>query len=299
MTPPETRFAGVEPSLSRRTFLLGAVAVVGAAACSKSDGVIKVGGGNPAQQLNLLEITGPDYYAGADIRLAFGLSGQQAILSPAPGSVSVRFSTDQRHWSPAVAADIHADAPSAPTYLTTTYRFPGPGTYWARAGYQGKTADAPITVVDQSAMQSPYAGKPMVSLPTPTTADHRGVEPICTRSPPCPWHTVSLEDALRRPRPAVLLFATPALCVSRFCGPALDTMIEASAPYGDKIQFIHSEIFTQPSRASANTPAVLAYRLQSEPVLYTADAKGVVVQRIDGLYGRGEATAALARLIQA
>ena len=207
--------------------------------------------------------------------------------------MSVQFSTDQKHWSPAVAADIHADAPSAPTYLTTTYRFPGPGTYWARAGYRAKTADAPITVVDQSATAIAVRRQ---TDGVPSDPDER--RPPRRRADlhpesPCPWHTVSLDEALRQPRPIVLLFATPALCVSRFCGPALDTMIEASAPYRDKVQFIHSEIFTQPSRASANTPAVLAYRLQSEPVLYTADAKGVVVQRIDGLYGRGEATAAL------
>ncbi|MDQ1400396.1 MAG: hypothetical protein QOK20_2328, partial [Acidimicrobiaceae bacterium] len=56
------------------------------------------------------------------------------------------------------------------------------------------------------------------------------------------------------------------------------------------------EIFTALSRNAANTPAVLAYHLQSEPVLFLADANGVVVQRIDALFGKAEATAALARL---
>ncbi|MDP9074283.1 MAG: hypothetical protein M3N98_08940 [Actinomycetota bacterium] len=286
----------MESSLSRRTFLLGAVTLAGAAACSKGHGVIKVGGPNAAQQLNLLEVSGPDFYSGVNLRLAFGLSGQPAITNPAPGSVTLQFGTDEKRWGPAVPADIHTDAGDAPAYLTTTYRFPNAGTYWVRAGYQGKTADAPLTISDPSAIQSPIPGRPMPSLPTPTLSDHRGVEPICTRSPICPLHNLSLDTALTKSLPVALLFATPLLCETRFCGPVLDTLLQASSPFGGKVQFIHSEIFTEPSRAAANTPAVLAYHLQSEPVLILADAHGVVTERIDGLFGLGEVTAALSRL---
>ena len=38
----------------------------------------------------------------------------------------------------------------------------------------------------------------------------------------------------------------------------------------DKVQFIHSEIYTQTSRASDHHPGRQAYRLQSEPMLYLA-----------------------------
>jgi hypothetical protein len=49
--------------------------------------------------------------------------------------------------------------------------------------------------------------------------------------------------------------------------------------------------------AKTNTPAVLAYHLQSEPMLFVADARGMVKTRIDGLYGHGEAAQALANLV--
>ena len=49
--------------------------------------------------------------------------------------------------------------------------------------------------------------------------------------------------------------------------------------------------------AKTNTPAVLAYHLQSEPMLFVADASGVVKTRIDGLYGHGEAAQALANVV--
>jgi hypothetical protein len=96
--------------------------------------------------------------------------------------------------------------------------------------------------------------------------------------------------------PVVLSFATPALCETATCGPVLDTLVKASSGLENKITFVHSEIFTALSRTAPNTPAVLAYHLQSEPLVFLADAKGTVVQRIDGLFGQGEIKAALSRL---
>jgi hypothetical protein len=158
-------------------------------------------------------------------------------------------------------------------------------------------ADALVVSIDKTAARIPYAGQPLISTPTPTLTDSRGVTPICTRSPMCPFHTVSLDVAMKMNKPLALSFATPALCTSATCGPVLDTLVKLQPEFGDKIVFVHSEIFIQLSRSAPNTPAVLAYHLQSEPVLFLADAKGTVVQRIDGLYGQAETRAALARLI--
>ena len=93
------------------------------------------------------------------------------------------------------------------------------------------------------------------------------------------------------------MFATPALCETATCGPVLDTLVQAAASFGTRITVVHSEIFTALSRNAPNTPAVLAYHLQSEPLLFLADAKGTVVERLDGLFGRAEVTAGLTRLV--
>ena len=77
---------------------------------------------------------------------------------------------------------------------------------------------------------------------------------------------------------------------------ALDTLLAFKAHYESQIRFLHSEIYTDMS-AKTNTPAVLAYHLQSEPMLFVADASGVVKTRIDGLYGHGEAAQALAGVV--
>ncbi|MDQ1418115.1 MAG: hypothetical protein QOJ52_77 [Acidimicrobiaceae bacterium] len=296
----------MDSRLTRRNFLIGAATVMGAAACSKGKGVIHVGDGQ-GTQLNLLvtsgAVDGPGdqalsvFEAGIDQRVAYVLTGKNGLLTPGPGTTTLQVGTDQKRLGPAVPVEVHSDTgASTNTYLTTNYRFPAVGTYWLRASFQGQTADSPVVVIDRKDAKIPLPGQKLISTPTPTDSDHRGVEPICTRTPPCPFHTQSLDDALTKHLPMALLFATPALCESAFCGPVLDTLIAAAPAYAGKINFVHSEIFTALSRNAANTPAVLAYHLQSEPVLFLADANGVVVQRIDALFGKAEATAALARL---
>jgi hypothetical protein len=181
--------------------------------------------------------------------------------------------------------------------MTTSYRFPKPGTYWLRVTHQGQTADSPVVAIDPSDAMIPRAGRPLISTPTPTNADARGVNPICTLTPNCPFHGISLDAALATHTPIAVMFATPALCESATCGPVLDTLVSAAEAFGTKITVVHSEIFTALSRNAPNTPAVLAYHLQSEPLLFLADAQGTVVERLDGLFGRAEVTAGLARLV--
>lgn len=298
--------------LTRRAFLIGGAGAAGAlvsAACSKGNGVINVPAGG-SSQLNLLVSSGAAdgptaqsisvFEAGMDQRVAFVLEGQSGALAPAPGSVALQVSPDDKRWGAALPVDVHADTGAAVTaYLTATYRFATPGTYWLRASLQGRSADSPVYVIDPSTAKVPFAGQPMIDTATPTEASHAGVNPLCTRNPPCNLHTQSLDAALQMKMPIALLFATPALCQTATCGPVLDNLLAASTAYNGKIIFIHCEIYTALSRDSPNTAPVLAYHLQSEPVLFLADSHGKVVERIDGLFGKGEVAAALSRLAAA
>ncbi len=56
-------------------------------------------------------------------------------------------------------------------------------------------------------------------------------------------HDVDLADVVGK-KPVVLLFATPALCVSRVCGPVVDIAEQVKSEVGDDVAFIHMEIFT-------------------------------------------------------
>jgi hypothetical protein len=289
----------VASPLSRRSFLVGAATAVGAVACG-SKAVIVVPKPGPTSQLNLLE-TSDQYVSGVDQRVAFVLRGAQDFIRPG-GPVTVALGTgpdpDHLDLGQPVTTVIHTDADPAPAYVTMTSRFPGPGTYWAKASYQGKSATAPLTVVAPSASRIPAAGQPMISTPTPTFENHRGVQLLCTREPQCPWHDVSLDVALTQHRPIALLFATPRLCQTATCGPVLDQLLSLKTAFEGKVRFLHSEIYTDLT-AKTLDPAVQAFHLETEPKLFLAGADGIVTTRIDGLFGHGEAMAALTRLTAA
>ena len=77
-------------------------------------------------------------------------------------------------------------------------------------------------------------------------------------------------------------------------------LLSLRSKYEPKVQFLHLEIYTDGSGRAAQlteSPAVNAYYLPSEPVLFFAGADGVIRERIDGLFGAAEADQGLARLL--
>jgi len=63
---------------------------------------------------------------------------------------------------------------------------------------------------------------------TPTLADVGGdVKRLSTdQNPDLAFYRVSVDEAIRKHQPFVLVFATPAFCTSRQCGPTLDAVKE-------------------------------------------------------------------------
>ena len=299
-------------ALTRRSFLLGGAGLAVLAACGgSSKGGVKVAKPDDSSsattgptKLNLL-VTSSLLLPAVDQRVGFVMAGNDGGFIKPDAPVSVAFAPSAPGGAPGtfgatMPASVHLDAGGAPAYSTIVNKFAGAGTFWARVVYKGAHADAAFAVGSAESAAVPAPGQPMVKVPTPIVSDHRGVEPICTRDPACPWHDTSLDTALGAGLPVAVLFATPRLCQTATCGPVLDTLLSLRSKYEPKVRFVHVEIYTDGSgKATAPklAPAVEAYHLPSEPVLFLAGADGVVRERIDGLYGAGEADAALGRLV--
>ena len=152
----------------------------------------------------------------------------------------------------------------------------------------------PFIVFDPSEIAIPCVGDPLPPFATPTITDARGVDPVCTRlDGACPFHEVTLTEALASGKPVVYLIGTPAHCSTGTCAPGLDFLIEAAKPYADSAVFVHAEVYAD-AAATALAPAVGEYQLDYEPVLWITDAKGVVQRRIDIVWDLDEITAILA-----
>ena len=135
-------------------------------------------------------------------------------------------------------------------------------------------------------------GDRLPPVETPTVADHRGVEPICTRQPPCPLHAQTLAEVVSTGRPVAYIIGTPAFCQTASCAPALNFLLAEHDRRGDSMPMVHAEVYTD-TTATTTTPAVNSYHLPFEPVLFVTDANGVIVERLDSIWDAAELSTAL------
>ena len=135
-----------------------------------------------------------------------------------------------------------------------------------------------IAVVDHGVAAVGSKAKPER---TPVATSPAARAKVCTRTPPCPLHAVSLDRALQGGRPTVVSFATPLLCESRMCGPVVDEQMAATRRLGDHASFVHVEIY--PGRdPNKPAPAFLAWGFRTEPWVVVVDDRGVIRARFEG-----------------
>lgn len=179
---------------------------------------------------------------------------------------------------PATPAD--ADVPPGGLY-TVEARFPGTGLHEVVVVTDdGQAGAVAVDVRDASSSQLPAPGQQAQAVATPTEADPLGYTTLCTRAEPCGMHDVSLDEALLREQPIVLLFATPAFCQTAVCGPTVDVLEQVRRDGFDDVQFIHCEIFSD--KGSTLGDPVQAWNLPTEPWLFLIGPGGRIVRRADG-----------------
>ncbi|MFZ6003634.1 MAG: hypothetical protein ACOYXM_06825 [Actinomycetota bacterium] len=290
-------------SLSRRQFLAGGGAAAGAlllAACGGGDdGVDAAATTQPGGALALAQFFGgPMFVPGREVRLPFGVADQDGLLStertPKRLMVEVRGPDDAPVGEP-VEVERHAQGlPRA--YFPLLATFPEPGLYTARAEIEGVGAEMSVKVDAPEDVKVIQVGQSMPALQTPTTAESRGVNPICTREPACPLHDVTLAEALTTGRPTALLVASPAFCQLAICGPVLDVLLSAIDDYSG-IGFLHAEVYVDPKTdTNTHAPVVGELGLHFEPCLVLVGADGKVFDRVDTIYDEAELRERLDRL---
>jgi hypothetical protein len=171
------------------------------------------------------------------------------------------------------------------------------GTWWVRLRPDGFGPTPPAAFTVSTSDQVPGIGDPAPNVATRTLADH-SIDEISSDDDPDPrFYETSLDDALGTGRPTVVVFATPAFCVSQTCGPMLD-QVKDLAPAHPETNFLHVEIYENLDAASTDeleiVPAVTAFGLPSEPWVFVIDPAGRVAARFEGAMLPGELEAALA-----
>jgi len=146
----------------------------------------------------------------------------------------------------------------------------------------------------------PGVGQPAPATQNPTAKDVADVETIDSGRPVDDMHQLSIAEAIQQHRPALVVFATPAFCTSRTCGPEVKAVQSLEPAYRDRLAFIHVEIYRDfkpdPSKKRL-AQAVIDWRLQTEPWIFLIDSKGTIQARFEGPAATDEVKAALDQLL--
>jgi hypothetical protein len=188
---------------------------------------------------------------------------------------------------------VESDPMSAQTLYVADLELPKPGRYEVLAVTRlvdrlvtAGNAGGPVEVKRRSPV--PDVGDRAPRTDTPTRTDVNGdLAKIDTRQPPSSMHEVSFADVVGK-RPAVLVFATPQLCRSKVCGPVVDIAEQVKANYGDKVAFVHQEIFRDNEIDKGYRPQVVEWRLPTEPWVFVVDRRGRIAARMEGAYSARE-----------
>jgi len=222
-----------------------------------------------------------------------GPSPKGAAIGPFPARI------EDLTTKPAFRAKTTADDPSAAqvAYVSDVpLDKTGPWTFGAlvRSGdtFQYSLLPSPHPVGQYPA---PQVGQKAPVVNTPTVGQVSNISEIDTRVPPDDMHNDDLASVLGK-KPVVLLFATPALCQSRVCGPVTDEAEQVKQEFGDRVAFIHQEVYNNNRIQDGPRPQMTAYGLQTEPWCFIIDRTGKVSSVLQGPFSVQELEAAVQKV---
>ena len=309
----------------RRLIPAGLVLSLLAAACS-SDEQPRPTGPTASSQIVAVPATS-DLFAGDPQRVSLGLVFNDGRLVSF-GEADVTFSfvgtaaepTEPQPGPSAIATFVPTygtpDSPGGPAatqpnegrgvYQADDVTFDQPGFWTAEVtvdvqGLGPQTAEATLPVLEAPQIPAPGdRAKPTENL----TLDSKAVPPgaIDSRAttgeiPDAELHEWTIARAIAEGRPALVLFATPVFCVSRFCGPVTDMVQELAGRYDDRAVFIHVEIWKDYQEQVLNEAAAEWLQLPNgdltEPWLYLIGDDGVILDRWASMWSEADVEAAL------
>jgi hypothetical protein len=226
---------------------------------------------------------------GADKSFLYGRSALYVAASPGSQAVGpYPAPADSIVPEPAfLSRGAAADTKDIKAIYAAEVPFREPGRYAVLAVTEvgSRLLGAATQVTVRRSSPIPDVGERPPRVDTDTIASAGGdIEKIDTRVPPDDMHKQNFRDVLGR-RPVALLFSTPQLCQSRVCGPVTDIALQLESEFGERMTFIHQEVYVDNELEKGLRPPLRAFHLQTEPWLFTFDREGRVAARLEGSFG--------------
>ncbi len=237
----------------------------------------------------------------AEVHVSFyKLNNDQEVLKSEADAVFYNISGSTPHRHP--DGEIHMHEEVLPVYTVASAIFDEPGIWRASlqirlpndsTQYQGSLA---FQVEEVSATLQVNDEVPPSRNPTGRDVEYLSM--ITTHNPPIPgFYQLTVEEALVQGKPFVVMFSTPAFCLTRMCGPVTDVTAQVYDTYKGRINFIHIEpwdlILARNEGRLEWTDISREWNLPSEPWLFVVDSAGYVHARFEGLVSPEELLRAL------
>lgn len=239
---------------------------------------------------------GQEQVEDVEVALYFAKDGKSKVIGPLPAKL------ETLQTKPAYRSQNGSGPGEAKSvYVVPKVDFPRDGAYLAIAmikteGGKLEVSRIPSPVVGQYP-NVPKVGQRPPKIETLTAADvGNDLEKIDTRVPPDQMHKVNFAEVLGK-KPIVLVFATPALCQSRVCGPVVDVVQQVADKYEPRVDFIHQEVYVDNEIGKGLRPQLKAFHLPTEPWTYLIDAEGVIKDRLSGAFGVDELEEAMSTIL--
>jgi hypothetical protein len=237
---------------------------------------------------------GREQITDADVAVYFAKSEGSPVEGPFPAQVS------SLEVKPAYRSQLNDPDAAKAVYVVPKVDLDRSGPWIAIAMLKGKNgleaSRIPSPVVEE-APRIPKVGEKAPVIHTPTAEDVGGdLSKIDTRIPPDQMHQADFAEVVGK-KPIVLVFATPALCQSRVCGPVVDVAQQVADTSGGEADFIHMEVYNDNDPSKGIRPQLQAYHLETEPWTFLIDRNGIVRDRIEGAFGVSELEEALKTIL--
>ena len=291
--------------ISRRVFLLGAGSSAFAIACCSSN--IGSRSKDPITELSYFRsgfadglVMPSSLIVGLPQRAPFFLYASDGIpiVNNLPNEISGNLVFPSGDSTPVLLKNHGSGIPTP--YFLLDFVTNEVGLHKLSVEYEGEFQSLSFFVVDRSEVNLVQIGDPMRIAEVPTFENDLGFNPVCTRFDPCPFHNITLKNALSNGSPTVLLISTPGFCQSSICGPSLDLLMTAVKGKESMMNVIHAEVYSEPEKISGTddlqgllAPVIEEYGMDFEPSLIVANEKGIVVSRLDYTFDQLELQNAL------
>ena len=244
-------------------------------------------------------------------RIAFGIiNPSSGVLRNAEVEMSTFYLENSGSQIPKqnVSATFQKWPVGAGGVYTAQLIFDNPG-YWGLhllvTEQESVTQNSSIKILVKERSDSPMIGSPAPRSVNKTFPDVNSLSKLTTDTNPDPeLYSMTISESIDTGQPLLVVFSTPAYCLTSTCGTQLDVVKKIKEQYGNGMNFIHIEIYDNlveirgDFSKARQSPVFTEWNLKTEPWTFIVDRKGMIFAKFEGYVTSEELTDVITEVLR-